>query len=36
LAILVLSVAFYRSCGSACGLDVDPRARKEIEKARQK
>ena len=36
LGVLVLSVAFYRSCGFGHALDVDPHARKEIEKARQK
>jgi hypothetical protein len=36
LGLLVLSVAFYRSCRPEGALDVDPHARKEIEKARQK
>jgi hypothetical protein len=36
LGILALSVAFYRSCGSRNDLDIDPHARKEIEKAKQK
>jgi hypothetical protein len=36
LALLALSVAFYRSCGSRSVLDVDPHAGKEIEKARQR
>ena len=36
LVVLVLSVAVYRSCRPEGALDVDPHARKEIEKARQK
>jgi hypothetical protein len=36
LVILVVILAFYRSCSSGGALDVDPHARKEIEKARQK
>jgi hypothetical protein len=36
LAVLALSVTFYRSCGARSVLDVDPHARKEIEKARQR
>jgi hypothetical protein len=36
LGILVVTVTFYRSCSSGRALDVDPHARKEIEKARQK
>ena len=36
LGILALSVAFYRSCGLRNSLDIDPHARKEIEKAKQR
>jgi hypothetical protein len=36
LGILVASVAFYRSCSSGGALDIDPHARREIEKAREK
>jgi hypothetical protein len=36
LGILILSLTLYRACGSSRGLDVDPHARQEIEKARQK
>jgi hypothetical protein len=33
VGILILSLTLYRSCGSGRTLDVDPHARKEIEKA---
>jgi hypothetical protein len=36
LGILALSAGLYRACRSRSSLDVDPHARKEIEKARQK
>jgi hypothetical protein len=36
VCILVLSVAIYHSCRSGHNLDIDPHARKEIDKAMHK
>jgi hypothetical protein len=35
-AILGLSMVSYRSCGSGSQLNVDPHARKEIQKAKER
>jgi biopolymer transport protein ExbB/TolQ len=34
--VLIVAVAFYRSCRSGHNLDIDPQARKEIDKATHK
>jgi hypothetical protein len=36
LGMLVLIVMIYRSCGAGGGLNVDPHAREEIEKAKKR
>jgi biopolymer transport protein ExbB/TolQ len=34
--VLIVAVAFYRSCRSGHNLDIDPHARQEIDKAMHK
>lgn len=36
IAIIVFGMVFYRSCTSGRDLNVDPHARKEIEKAKER